>query len=58
MVELDPVGLFTDGTLGVWPSGTGFSIKHSRDGMVEDKVFVNQAACQAEILRRRPTMAA
>ena len=58
MVELDPVGLFSDGQNEVWPNGTGFSIKHSRDGMVEDKVYQTQDACRVEILRRRPTRAA
>ncbi len=57
MVSLEPVGLFNDGQSEVWPNGTGFSIRH-RDGMVEDKVYVNQDACRVEILRRRPTRAA
>ena len=58
LVEMEPVGLFTDGSLSVWPAGTGFSIKHSRDGMVEDRIYVNEDACRSEILKRRPTRAA
>ena len=58
MVELDPVGLFNDGQNEVWPNGTGFSIKHSRDGSVEGKVYQTQDACRVEIIRRRPTKAA
>ncbi len=48
MVSLEPVGLFNDGQSEVWPNGTGFSIRH-RDGMVEDKVYVNQDACRVAL---------
>ncbi len=58
MIELDAVALKDDGQLEVWPAGTGFSVRHIKDGRIDDRIFTSVEACWAEILRRQPSKVA
>ena len=58
MVSLEEVGMFSDGTYEVWPSGTGYALRNCRDGRVEERAFGTAEAAKNEILRRQPSKVA
>ena len=58
LVELDPVGFYSDGFSEVVAAGTGFSIANVRDGSVDERIYGTVEAAKQEIVRRRPTRAA
>ena len=54
IVKLEPDILYEDKAHSVVPVGTGYSIKHARTDVVEDRVFASVAAAKTELGRRQP----
>ncbi len=58
LIQLEALGLFSNGLYEVVPAGTGYSLKSARSGHVEDKIFSTVDAAKTEIFRRQPAKAA
>ncbi len=58
VVTLEEEALYEAGALKVVANGAGYSLRHVRDGLVEEKIFQTADAAKSEILRRQPAMVA
>ena len=58
LIQLEALGLFSNGLYEVVPNGVGYSLKGGRSGHVEDKIFGSVEAAKTEIFRRQPAKAA
>jgi len=54
IVALEPDILYETKSHSVVPVGVGYSIRHARNDVVEDRVFASVAAAKTELNRRQP----
>ena len=58
LVQLEVEPLYAAGNLEVVPSGAGYSLRRTRDNVVEGRIFLSADAAKSEILRRQPSKVA